>query len=441
MKTKLLLSVFIIWIIFLPGCTDKDMFLDQESAPELKSSVKKLKIAIVSDIHYMDHSLLPAIPGENAAFQQLLFTSYNKMVEMSEPIFLQALAEIKNEKPDVLLIPGDLAFNGELINHLLVKAKLQELADRGIQVLVIPGNNDINSPDAASFEGNSSVPVDNISAEDFGSIYGNFGYNDALYRDENSLSYFFQLRNDLWILGIDACIYSPANKRSGAINPNTLIWIQKKMAEANENGITVLAMMHHGITEHYAGQSTLIKGDVVNDFANVSASLMNAGIKLIFTGHSHATDIVEIAANGKSILDIETGSLITPQSPYRVMTLDDNFIKIESKRITHINAPMPKGKSFLTYSDSYLAEHINLFFSWYLVNVFKLPAEVAEASMPCLKTAMMAQFAGDEKLLPPEVRKIEELNELFPGNPVVPIIYSFWTDLSPADGSIHIKIK
>lgn len=441
MKIKSALLAFTTLIILITGCSEHNLFTEPESVSALKSANAKLKIAVISDIHYMDHSLLPVAPEENVDFQALLFNSYNKMVEMSEPIFLETVAELKREKLDVLLVPGDMAFNGEMVNHQIVKAKLQELADAGTQVLVIPGNNDINSPDAMSFEGVGSTSVPNVTPGEFVSIYGDFGYNDALYRDINSLSYIFQLRDDLWILGIDACIYTPAYKRSGVVNPNTMIWIQEKMAEANENGITVLAMMHHGIAEHYAGQSTLIKGDVVNNFSAVSTSLMDAGIRFVFTGHSHANDIVEVAGDGKSIFDIETGSLITPSSPYRIVTMNDNYLKIDTRRITKIDASLPVGESFITYSDSYLAEHLDLFFRWYLVNVFRLPSEMAETSLPCLRKSIMAQFAGDEKLLPPEVRKIDELTEMFPGNPVTPIINSFWTDLPPEDDSFHTKLK
>ncbi|MCY1720439.1 metallophosphoesterase [Prolixibacteraceae bacterium Z1-6] len=442
MKTKSYLLAFVSMIFLIVSCTEMDLLPEPESDLVLKSSSSKLKVAVITDIHYMDHSLLPENPEENADFQYLLFTSYNKMIELSEPIFLKTVSELKNEKPDVLLVTGDLAFNGEKVNHEIVKTKLQELSNAGTQVLVIPGNNDINSPDAKLYEGTGSTPISNITPEEFATIYGDFGYNEALYKDDHSLSYIFKLRDDLWILGIDACIYAPTNERNGEININTLSWIQEKMAEANENGITVLAMMHFGIGEHYKDQRILLPTDLVNNFDIVSTSLMEAGIRFVFTGHSHANDIVELNANGNSMYDIETGSLITPLSPYRIVTLNDNFIKIETKRITSIDSKaMPKGESFIVYSDSYLVEHLDLFFSWYLVYGFKLPSSMAEAYLPYLRNSMMAQFAGDEQLLPPEERKIEELKEMFPENPVESIIKNLWNDLPPADDKLYLKIK
>jgi hypothetical protein len=104
------------------------------------------------------------------------------------------------------------------------------------------------------------------------------------------------------------------------------------MVEAHSKNIKVLAMMHYGIVEHYTGKKSLeplIKSSQANAIA-----LMNAGIRLIFTGHYHANDIVDFTNEGKTLTDIQTGSLVNPLFPYRIMTLDDNFINIDIKRIT-----------------------------------------------------------------------------------------------------------
>ena len=146
-----------------------------------------------------------------------------------------------------------------------------------------------------------------LQRRNFKSIYGNFGYNEALYRDEASLSYICQPYNGLWILGIDGLNRSSPNKISGAINPLTLAWIQEKMVEANENNITVLPMMHYGIIEHYSGQKYLEL--LISDSKDNAIALMNAGIRLIFTGHYHANDIADFSNEGKTLTDIQTGSL------------------------------------------------------------------------------------------------------------------------------------
>ena len=95
MKTKLLIPALFALILIFMGCKD-EMLPGPDTVSSLKSSNAKLKIAVVSDIHYMDHSLLPAVPEENPDFQKLLISGYNKLVEMSEPIFFAGIGEYKN---------------------------------------------------------------------------------------------------------------------------------------------------------------------------------------------------------------------------------------------------------------------------------------------------------------------------------------------------------
>src|SRR4051812_21363498 len=63
-----------------------------------------LKMAIVSDIHYMHPSLLINNGAEGTAFQNYL-NQDPKLLQFSDPIWRQVMSEIKAEKPDILLVP------------------------------------------------------------------------------------------------------------------------------------------------------------------------------------------------------------------------------------------------------------------------------------------------------------------------------------------------
>jgi 3',5'-cyclic AMP phosphodiesterase CpdA len=427
-------------ILFVASCT-KDQFVDpqnqlKDDAVTLKSSSPKIEIAVISDIHYLDPSLMPDDPGNNPDFQKKM-SKDRKLIELSDPVFRKVVSELISEKPDILLITGDMASEGELLSHETVKGFLKQIENEGIKVYVVPGNNDINNTESVSYKSSPPAPVPNINQDQFVSLYGNFGYNEALYRDVNSLSYICQPCSGLWILGIDAIKYSLSGT-SGAINPATMTWIQEKMAEAKENNITVLAMMHYGIIEHYAGQKGL-EPLIKNSQANAMA-LMNAGIRLIFTGHYHANDIVDYSNEGKTLTDIETGSLVTPPSPYRIMTLDDNFIKIDTRRVTDVESEATGDMDFLTYSDVTIDSRVNGFFSYYLPLLFGLSKEQAEFAAPYLTNGYKAYFAGDEKISPEESNDLNVLAEA-PYTPLLVIAKSFWTDLPPDDNKIHIKLK
>lgn len=436
-------------IIVSVSCT-KDALLDpsgmlSDDSNSLKSSQAKLKIAVISDLHYMSPSLMPADP-ENDYYFQMYLAQDPKLIAFSDPILRQTITELKMAKPDIVLIPGDLTKDGELASHEAVVGLLQELDDLNVKVFVVPGNHDINNPEAFDFSVSPPVPTEKILAAEFASVYGDFGYNDAIYRDENSLSYICQPTEKLWILGIDACRYEENETVAivgGKIKPETLVWIQEKMAEAQANDIKVLAMMHHGIIQHYYGQEQLDPGYLVENWPEMAATFLQSGIKLVFTGHYHANDISQIAVGKNTLSDVETGSLVTPPSPYRMMILDDNFIKIESKKITKIDYPFPPGLSFVTYSNLFLTQHLDGYFNYVLQNMYVVSEEQAIVISPFLRNGIMAHYAGDEKIKPDERKKVEALAaQILPdGQVFIDAINSFWTDLPIDDNKAHIKMK
>jgi hypothetical protein len=283
-----------------------------------------------------------------------------------------------------------------------------------------------------------------VTPEKFALLYGAFGYDDPLFKDPNSLSYISQLSGNVWILAIDACKYDAnigTSEVGGAIKPATMEWIQDKLEKARAKNITVLAMMHHGIMEHYMGQNTLDPGYVIENPEDNALALMNAGVRFIFTGHYHANDITEFSSDGKTLYDVETGSLVTPLSPYRIMTLDENFMNITTKRVTSVDCPLPGGLDFLTYSNLYLSGHLDGYFNYVLQNNYGIDEELAGIVAPFLRNASMAHFAGDENISPEERYKIDLLEAGGAPSFLIDALNSFWTDLPTEDSNIQLPLK
>lgn len=441
MKELKVLYLFLL-ILICASCT-KDQWIDPPTTgPGSKSALVSLtspeiKIAVVSDLHYMSPSLAPDDPENNPVWQAMV-THDRKIFEVSDPIFRRVVAGLMEDKPDILLIPGDLAMEGQKECHETVRGFLQQLEDYGIQVFVVPGNNDINNPSSKNFKNTPPTPVPSVTEEEFTSIYGNFGYNDALYRDENSLSYISQPYNGLWILGIDGVNRSNP-EISGAINPLTLAWIQEKMVEAEENNYRVLAMMHYGIIEHYSGQKYL--EPLISGSKNNANALINSGIRLIFTGHYHASDIADYSKDGKTLTDIQTGSLVTPPYSYRMMTMENNAINIITKTVKSLGSEISH-QEFLEYSNEVFTERIIGFFTYYgtyLQGIYGIPADKYSEVVPYFTEAYKAYLAGDEKLDDDEAEKIQVLGQTVPS--ALPLLNSLWNDLDPQDNKFHLKIK
>lgn len=400
----------------------------------------QLKIAVVSDIHYLAPSLMINGGDTGEAFQTYL-NSDPKLIHLGDPIFRSVVTKLTAEKPDILLVPGDLTKDGERVSHDSVASFLTRLSSLGTKIYVMPGNHDINNAKASRYDGNNSYPVATIQAADFASIYGNFGYNNAVERDAQSLSYLAQPFKGLWILVMDASRYEEYGPEgdiwAGRIKPSTLQWALAKLAQAKEQNITVLGMMHHNLVEHYSGQSYMDPGYVVDDWQNIASQLADAGLKIIFTGHYHANDITPYVHNGNQLFDIETGSLVTPPSPFRIVMMKNKNLDISTYTVTSISATLPGNMSFLDYSHVFLSQHLDGYFNYVLTNQFGVPAPLTDFASPLFRNAVMAHFAGDEKM-PPDQRKL--LSQLAGySTDLATMATSLWTDLGTDDNKVPIR--
>ncbi len=441
---KLKFLILILMIFVVAACT-KDYLADNspqatdDGYNALKCKPLQIKIAVVSDIHYMSPSLLKNGAANGEAFQAYLAAD-PKLLEYSDPILRKVISQLKRDKPDIVLIPGDLTKDGEKVCHEALASMLQQLADCGIKVFVIPGNHDINNPEARIYNGDNESKAPSIKVSDFPKIYGNFGYKNAICRDPNSLTYISQPYNGLWILGIDDCKYYDNTNLalvSGVIKPETMTWILGKLQEAKQKNITVLSMMHHGIVEHYMGEQQLDPGYVTDNYLEDGPRLMAAGLKIMFTGHYHANDITMMGTKGSDVLyDIETGSLVTPPSPYRLVTLTKQSMDINTNWVTSINYSLPGGMSFTDYSNVFLSSHFDGYFAYVLSASYGLDEETASYLAPYFRDGWMAHYAGDESPSPELLQTIGT----FPP-PLDGALYSIWTDLPPADNQLHINLN
>ncbi|MEI7489833.1 MAG: metallophosphoesterase [Bacteroidota bacterium] len=175
----------------------------------------------------------------------------------------EAIQELLQAKPDLVLIPGDLTKDGELVCHNSVHTYLEQLIQAGIKVRVITGNHDIFNPHSYQYDGATQTRVANIGPAQFRSIYYDCGYSDALYTDPNSLSYVSEPLPNLWLIAIDCCKYDSVIDTiytAGAIRPGTMKWVLDRMAEAALKGKTVFGMMHHGLVEQFSEKHVTFPG-------------------------------------------------------------------------------------------------------------------------------------------------------------------------------------
>ena len=326
---SLLLAVALVLALSVPA------FAAQDSRSGADTGT--LKIAVMSDDHYLSPSMI-----RDTADYTTALNSDRKMFAESDAILRTMLDAVRQDKPDVLLISGDLTKDGEQECHKALAKALQQLQRDvpGLKVYVINGNHDIRNADALNFNtaDGKAVPATRTEPEDFKRIY-DFIYSDptviATYtppagKEAGGLSYVARPADGYTLIAIDTGRYSADNtsngknehETSGAISADLEQWVIAQIKAAKARGDVVLGMQHHGLIAHFDVQPTILPMYLVNNYERLTQEYADAGMSVMFTGHSHAVDIASATtAAGNTIYDIETGSGLTYPSPLRFVEL------------------------------------------------------------------------------------------------------------------------
>ena len=326
---SLLLAVALVLALSVPAFAAQDSHSGADTGT--------LKIAVMSDDHYLSPSMI-----RDTADYTTALNSDRKMFAESDAILRTMLDAVRQDKPDVLLISGDLTKDGEQECHAALAKALQQLQRDvpGLKVYVINGNHDIRNADALNFNtaDGKAVPATRTDPEDFKRIY-DFIYSDptviATYtppagKEAGGLSYVARPADGYTLVVIDTGRYSSDNtstgknehETSGAISADLEQWVIDQIKAAKARGDVVLGMQHHGLVAHFDVQPTILPMYLVNDYERLSQEYADAGMSVMFTGHSHAVDIASATTvAGNTIYDIETGSGLTYPSPLRFVEL------------------------------------------------------------------------------------------------------------------------
>jgi 3',5'-cyclic AMP phosphodiesterase CpdA len=400
-----------------------------------------VRFVVFSDTHYHDASL-----GSSGAAYTKYLKDDSKLLHLSGEILDAGIAKIAAEKPDFILIPGDLTKDGERINHERFRDRIGTLAKRFPKIYVIPGNHDINNGMACRYKGDAVEPVDAVAPDEFAKIFADYGYGNPVARDGSSLSYVVEPVSGLWVLALDSCIYlnnKPGKhpEIDGEFSAATMRWIEETLIRSKMEKKAVIAFTHHGIMEHYPHNEKYYGSFVINQSDRVSELFAMYGVKLVFTGHYHAQDITlrKLETPGRFVFDIETGSFVTHPCPYRVITIDHGQkARVESRFITSIAS---KREGFDRYSHDYIYNG-TLGMVETALRKYRVSGKDIEAVAPYITRAYVSHLRGDEKM-PEKPLSTDDLGLMgqvamkFQGK----LIEGWNTDLPPADNNVVIDLR
>ena len=350
--TNLLSMVLLALSMSLTGCGDDMGVIDYPddggNTPQKDPNFKS--IIVMSDIHVMAPQLLE---NSGTAFDNYL-SQDPKLLEYSDEVLEYMVEETLQRNPDLVIIPGDLTKDGELVSHQLVVSILSRLRSAGIPVVVVPGNHDIDNPEGYYFNGDDTRPAERTSPEQFKGLYADFGYNQAYAKDPASLSFVCEPLEGLVLLCIDTNKYEENfyldkgdakdyNQTSGRIRPATLTWMLDEADKARALGKQVVLVQHHNIVQHHDAQGALQSDFIVEDYVKLSKQLMKHGVHMAFTGHTHLQDIAQYRAitdklQPDSLVDVSTGSVISYPNPWRTIKVNNEFTEwqVNTEYVTSI---------------------------------------------------------------------------------------------------------
>ena len=278
---------------------------------------------VITDTHLIADSL----HDDGQAFRHIQNTSQGKDLVYQETA-LRTFVDLANKKkPTAIIVTGDVTFNGEFISAQKFAAIFSHLKET--KLLVLPGNHDIYDGWARAFKGPNQLYAQQISPKSWQEIFKN-SYDCALSIDPDSLAYSVQLNQRYLLILLDSNIYGKQESNSapmteGQINEEQIIWLEEQLESAKRNQLRPLLFMHHNL---YVHNPAVNRGFVLNNAQLLCRLCQDFNIKLAFSGHIHAQNIVGPIGKTPAI-EIVTSSFCSYDQGYGVIKVSPDHIKYQ----------------------------------------------------------------------------------------------------------------
>lgn len=278
---------------------------------------ESLKIIVASDLHYFAKDYYKDCEW----FEESMLYGDGKMVTYADEILDSFVETVKNEKPDLVILTGDLSFNGEKGSHQGLATKLQVIQKSGINVAVLPGNHDIDNYNAKGYGKDDYFEVEKVNAESFREIYKQLGYEISVSQHDKSLSYRIDLNDRYSLLMMDSTSHQLTTGTSldmgGSFTDSTISWLKQELMDIEKSKKIPLVAMHHNLTNH---NELLNSGYTIKEHQVIADLFETYHTPFVLSGHIHCQNIKKI----NSIYDIASSSLLDAPLQYGIINLDND---------------------------------------------------------------------------------------------------------------------
>lgn len=277
-----------------------------------------LRIVTITDTHFTGKEYYSYAGTFEAANDS---NGTGKQIKYTEDILDAFIAEMLAEKPDYILITGDLVFDGAKVSHIALAEKLSSLKEAGIAVLVLPGNHDITGYTYIFPDGEPEA-AESVTAEEFAEIYADFGYSGALSRDPESLSYVYDTGKGARIFMLDTNLQYGASL--GQIDKETINWLEEQLIACKEAEDSPIVAGHHSLLSHNPRFDFTYK---LGNGDEIAALITEYGASLYLCGHLHTQHYVQT----ETLTDIVGGGFCVYPHRYGVIEYTKDGWNYESK--------------------------------------------------------------------------------------------------------------
>ena len=280
----------------------------------------RLTLAQMADLHFY-----PAVlaGGYNRAFCNDN-DRLGKPARHSERLLNAALAQLAQIPVQYLLIAGDLTREGEYDAHVALAKTLQEFTQQnGTQVLLVPGNHDLNNSHAADYSSGQKQPARQTTAEDFLQIYRPLLPTHTRFF---GLNYAVELDDQHTLIALDST--KPGARVHGEITPEQLQWALTECARARKENRVALGLMHHNLAAH---MGHTLAGYLLDDYVKVREKLTRAGMRFCFCGHQHRGHVAKTVCDSHVLYDVCAPALNSFPCQFNRVTLSDNIAHITAR--------------------------------------------------------------------------------------------------------------
>lgn len=214
-----------------------------------------------------------------------------------EDILLEAIRQINEMEPDVVVATGDLTDNGYYLEFLQVASYLNNIES---PLLLVPGNHDARH-------------------------VGNETFEEVLKEKRSILT----IDDKLQVIGLDS---SEPDLDYGKVGRSQQLWMENKLKEASKDDLyRVIALHHHIIPVPKTGRER----NVLADAGDVLYSIVKGGANLVICGHKHVPhlwrveDIFFVTAGTVSSLKLRGKDI----NSYNTYYIDGDGIEIRLNQV------------------------------------------------------------------------------------------------------------